>query len=108
MITKGIRGIINMLKPSITNQVIKVVAYVTVGLSVIVALLTTTYLEYTDLDSMRWLISFLVFASGGFSSLFLFAISEGLSRLQEIEYNSERTYKSVERSIYKPKQKASS
>ena len=87
-----------MLKPSVTNQTIKVVAYITLGLALIVSLLTNTYLKFTDLNSIRWLISFLIFASGAWSSLFLFAISEGLSRLQEMEYNTERTYKSVEHS----------
>lgn len=97
-----------MLKPSLTNQIIKIVAYVTVGLSLVIALVTNSTLKYTELDSLRWIIALIVFISGTFNALFLFAISEALSRLQEMEYNTERAYKSVEHYERQWKEKASS
>lgn len=97
MIIKGIRGFIIMLKPSRTNQVIKAIASITVIASLIIAMFTISAYQYTELHSIRWLIGIVIFATGAFNSLFLFAISEALSRLQEVEYNTERTYSEIER-----------
>lgn len=99
-----------LLKPSNTNKAIKYFAYITLGLSIIIALVLAFTLKQQEPDveleltgytiegdevphPLRWLVALLVVVGGSFNALLLFAISEALSRLQMIEYNSERTYK---------------
>lgn len=53
------------------------------------------------LHPARWIYAFTVFMTGTFSSLILCAISEGLSRLQEIEYYSEKTKQKISDMNYK-------
>lgn len=88
-----------LLKPSNTNKAIKAFGYITIGLSVIIALVIGFTLKQYDLSGyeephdLRWLFALVVLIGGAFNALLLFAISEALGRLQMIEYNSERTYK---------------
>ena len=96
-----------MLTKSATNTFIKYFAYGVMGLTVIIFLfIGFSYPDdYGDLHPLRWLFAFIFLIAGTFNAALLFAISEALSRLQEIEYNTERTYKSIEREW---KEKASS
>lgn len=84
-----------MLQPTLSNRLLKYTAYAIVILSVLVALFAVSSID--DLEfAWRLIIGFAIFTSGAFSALFLFAISEALNRLQEIEYNTERTYQRIE------------
>jgi hypothetical protein len=95
-----------MLQPSKTNKLIKYTAYIIVILSALIGLF---FIVSSDLEFIYRLgIGFIIFMNGAFGALFLFAISEALSRFQEIEYNTERTYKRLERNDIDQRKKASS
>lgn len=93
---------------SFTNRAIRAFAFFLLGVGVIGALIVGFSLTQTEPDleliltgstiagdvvphPHRWLIALGVLISGVFNALILFAVSEGLSRLQDIEYYTERT-----------------
>jgi hypothetical protein len=90
-----------------TNRSIKFFAIAFLVMSIIAALIIIFTLKIKEPDEvlkltgyviegdvvphpMRWLYASIVFGTGLLSSLFLFAISEALSRLQAIEINTEK------------------
>ncbi|MCM3619176.1 hypothetical protein M3936_16425 [Sutcliffiella horikoshii] len=93
---------------SFTSQAARAFAFFLLGVGVIGALIIGFTLTHTEPDleliltgstiagdvvphPHRWLIALGVLISGVFNSIILFAVSEALCRLQDIEYYAERT-----------------
>lgn len=100
-------------EPSRTNKIIKILGYVTLVSSVIAAIVILTTLKVKEPDQVlpltgyviegdeinhpyAWLYALLVLFSGVISSVFFFAISEALTRLQNIEIYSEKSFAEIE------------
>lgn len=103
-----------MLEPTGTNKALRFLGNAMIIISIIVAIVIIFKLKHQEPDTilpltgsviegdevahpLRWVYAFATIVAGIINSLFMFAISEVLTRLQEIQYNSKKTTEYHER-----------